>query len=96
MEQTLFSRKQLAERWGYPTTKPIESLENKGILTRVPSFDGVRYNIKQIEKIESVGIDVDPLSPIERIRKDRKIEQLEKEIEKLNGIIATVKGVLNV
>ena len=37
---------------GYPTTKPIESLENKGILIRVPSFDGVRYNIKQIENRE--------------------------------------------
>ena len=27
MEQTLFSRKQLAARWGYPSTKPIEELE---------------------------------------------------------------------
>lgn len=96
MEQTLFSRKQLAERWGYPSTRPVEELENKGVLTRVSSFDGVRYNIIQIQEIETAGLKVDPLSPMERIRKDRKIEELEKEIEKLNSIIANVKGVLNV
>ena len=50
MEQTLFSRKQLAERWGYPSTKPIETLETKGVLKRVPNFDGVRYSIIPVRK----------------------------------------------
>lgn len=94
MEQTLFSRKQLAERWGYPSTKPIEELENKGILKRVPAFAGVRYSITQIEAIENVGIDVDPLSPVERIRKDKKIKELEDVVNNLKETIATIKQVV--
>ena len=95
MEQTLFSRKQLAERWGYPSTKPIETLETKGVLKRVPNFDGVRYSIRQIEEIESVGINVEPLSPLERKRLEKKIEQLEKEKENLYKMINNCKIALN-
>lgn len=95
MEQVLYSRKQLAERWGYPSTRGIEELENKGMLKRVPGLNGVRYNIKQIEKLENIGLDIDPLSPIERIKKDRRISNLEAELEKLNGILASIKVVMN-
>ena len=92
--QTLFSRKQLAERRGYPSTKPIEELENKGVLKRIPAFAGVRYSINQIEQIENTGIDVDPLSPEERVKKDRKIKELENKISTLEETISAIKGVI--
>lgn len=96
MQQTLYSRKQLAERWGYPSTKPIEEMESKGILKRVPAFAGVRYSITQIEQIESIGIDVDPLSPLERIKKDKKIRELEDEVVKLKETLSIIKQVITI
>ena len=36
MEQTLINRQNLAKRWDYESTKPIEAFEKAGVLTRVP------------------------------------------------------------
>ena len=51
--------------------------------------------IRQIEEIESVGITVEPLSPLERKRLEKKIEQLEKEKENLYKMINNCKIALN-
>ena len=93
MEQTLINRQNLAKRWDYESTKPIEAFEKAGVLTRVPLPNSIRYSLEEIEKIESVGQDINPLSPLERRRLERKIEILERENEMLiqrlnNGKIA--------
>ena len=94
MEQILYSRKQLAERWGYETTKAIEEMEKAGALTKVPAINsstgGIRYHISQVEKVEQEGLEINPLSPLERRRLEKHIEALEKEnealYERLNSI----------
>ncbi|MDB2075664.1 transcription factor [Clostridium paraputrificum] len=93
MGQTLINRQNLAKRWDYESTKPIEAFEKAGVLTRVPLPNSIRYSLEEIEKIESLGQDINPLSPLERRRLERKIEKLERENEMLiqrlnNGKIA--------
>ena len=93
MGQTLINRQNLAKRWDYESTKPIEAFEKAGVLTRVPLPNSIRYSLEEIEKIESLGQDINPLSPLERRRLERKIEKLQRENEMLiqrlnNGKIA--------
>lgn len=80
MEQTLISRQNLAKRWDYTSTKVIENYESEGILTRICGLPSPRYSLEEVMKIESVG-ELNPLSPLQRIKLERKIEALEKELD---------------
>lgn len=79
MEKTLLSRQDLAGRWGF-TTNAIINYESEGLITRIPDIPSPRYALSEILKIENLGKDVNPLSPIERRRLERRIEDLEKEL----------------
>lgn len=79
IEKTLISRQNLAKRWDYSSTKVIENYEAEGIITRVPGLPSPRYSLDEILQIETVG-DANPLSPLQRIKLERKIEALEKEL----------------
>ena len=79
MEQTLISRQNLAKRWNYESTKPIEAFEKAGLLRRVPLPNSIRYSIEEIEQIENLGQDINPLSPLERRRLERRIGLLKKD-----------------
>lgn len=78
-EKTLLSRQSLAKRWDYASTKAIERYESEGVITRVKGLDSPRYSIDEIMKIENIG-DKNPLSPIAKVRFERKIQQLENEL----------------
>jgi len=91
LEQTLLSRNTLAKRWDYESTKPIEALEKDGVLTRVPTISSPRYSLMEIEGIENLGQDINPLSPLERRRFERRIEELEKERDYYRTKIENVK-----
>ncbi|WP_034866951.1 hypothetical protein [Clostridium paraputrificum] len=80
MEQTLINRQNLAKRWDYESTKPIEAFEKAGVLTRVPLPNSIRYSLEEIEKIESLGQDINPLSPLERRRLERKLKNLKEKM----------------
>lgn len=95
MYQTLFSRKQLAERWGYDSTRAIVDLEQEGVITRIPGISSPRYSINEIEKIENLGKEVSPLSPLERKKLEVKINNLEKERDLLLNTLNKLKSVLN-
>ena len=95
MHQTLFSRKQLAERWGYDSTRAIVDLEQEGVITRIPGISSPRYSINEIEKIENLGKEVSPLSPLERKKLEVKINNLEKERDLLLNTLNKLKSVLN-
>jgi hypothetical protein len=90
MNQTLFSKQDLAKRWGFSSTKVIENYEQNGIIKRVPKLPTPRYSIYEIEKVEAIGMDINPLSPLERRRLEKKVDSLEKELnlykEKLGNI----------
>lgn len=91
MEQTLLSRQDLAKRWGFTSTRAIESYELSGIIKRVPNLPTPRYTLYEIEKLEMVGQDLNPLSPLERRRLDKKIEDLEKELSLYKEKFSNIK-----
>lgn len=88
MEQTLINRITLAKRWDFESPNTLINYENDGILTRNPNFKVPRYYVDEILKIESLG-NINPLSPLERRRLDKRILDLEKELnfykEKFNN-----------
>lgn len=80
MEKSLISRKSLAERWDYDSTRAIVDMEQEGIITRIPEVSSPRYSMEEILKIENLGKEANPLSPLERRRLEKKVEDLEKEL----------------
>ena len=80
MQQTLLSRQDLAKRWGFNSTKVIENYELNGIIRRVPELPTPWYSLYEIEKLEMEGTDLNPLSPLERRKLERRIGELEKEL----------------
>jgi hypothetical protein len=87
MEQIMISRETLAERWDL-TTRTVINYELDGVITRNPNIPVPRYNMQEILKLE--GSDLNPLSPLERRRLEKKVEDLEKELslykERFNNI----------
>ena len=79
MEKTLLTRKELCERWGL-SYNTICNYEASGTLTRNPNFESPMYYIEEIIKIESLE-EPKPLSPLERRRLEKKIEDLEEELD---------------
>ena len=75
--KTLITREELAERWPFDT-RTIQRYEADGVLTRNPNFKKPTYYMEEILKLE--GTEFNPLSPIERRRLERKVEDLEKEL----------------
>lgn len=78
MEKTLFSRKELCKRWGF-SYSTICNYEAEGKLTRNPNFENPMYYLEEVVKLESLK-DLNPLSPLERRRLEKKVEDLEKEL----------------
>lgn len=91
MDHILLSRQSLANRWDFTDTKVISNYESDGIITRVPGIPSPRYSLREIEEIENLGQNINPLSPIERRRFERRIEELEKERDYYRTKIENVK-----
>ena len=78
MTQTLIDRPNLAKRWGFENHNSLIAYENEGIITRNTNFKAPRYYMEEVLKIEALG-EVNPLSPLERKRLEKRISDLEKE-----------------
>lgn len=89
MERTLFSRKDLMKRWGV-SYQSIINYENNGILTRNPNFENPMYYLEEVLKIESLN-EIDPLSPLERRRLEKEIEEKDKKIAMLEAKLNQIK-----
>ena len=89
-EPTLISRQTLAQRWDFTSTKVIEKYEQEGILTRNPNLKVPRYYMEEVMQIEALR-EVNPLSPLERKRLEKRIEELEKELEYYKGKMEAIK-----
>ncbi|OSA88359.1 UNVERIFIED_ORG: transcription factor [Clostridium botulinum] len=92
MEKTLFTRKDLMERWGV-SYQSICNYENNGMLTRNPNFDNPMYYEEEVTKIESLK-ELNPLSPLERRRLEKRIRELEDENAMLNTKLNSAKMAL--
>lgn len=94
MEKALISRKSLAERWDYDSTRAIIDMEQEGIITRIPEVSSPRYSMEEILRIENLGKEANPLSPLERRKLEKKIEDLEKELNICKEKIQKAKACL--
>ncbi len=92
-EKTLISRNTLAERWDFDSPNTIITYEQSGVLTRNYNFKVPRYYMEEVLKIESLN-EINPLSPLERRRLERKIEELENEVSVLSDKLTNIKVLL--
>lgn len=91
MERALISRKTLAERWDYDSTRAIIDMEQEGIITRIPEISSPRYSMEEILRIENLGKEANPLSPLERRRLEKEIEEKDKKIAMLEAKLNKVQ-----
>ena len=91
--QTLLSRQDLAQRWDL-TTQAILNYEQQGIITRYPNIPTPRYSLEEIERIETNGMGINPLSPLERRRLEKHIHDLEKELEEAKTKLYKIHSIL--
>lgn len=89
-EKTLISRNSLAERWDFDSPNTIITYENEGVLTRNPNFKVPRYYMEEVLKIEALK-EINPLSPLERKRLERRVEELERENMNLKDRLTNIK-----
>ena len=94
MEKALISRKTLAERWDYDSTRAIIDMEQEGIITRIPEVSSPRYSMEEILRIENLGKKANPLSPLERRRLEKEIEEKDKKIAMLEAKLNRVQMAL--
>lgn len=94
MEKILISRKTLAERWDYESTRAIIDMEQEGIITRIPEVSSPRYSMEEILRIENLGKEANPLSPLERRRLEKRIEELEKELNLYKEKFTSLKMII--
>ncbi|MDK2829304.1 MAG: hypothetical protein PWP67_2123 [Clostridium butyricum] len=91
MEQILISRETLAKRWDV-TTRTVINYEQEGMITRNPNIPVPRYNLEEIMRLE--GTELSPLSPLERRRLEKSIEELTKERDYWKSKVENVKSAL--
>ncbi|EDT74746.1 hypothetical protein [Clostridium butyricum] len=94
MEKTLISRNTLAERWDFDSPQSLINYENEGVLTRNPNFKKPKYYMEEVLKIETLQ-EVNPLSPLERVRLEKTIRDLEKEKEYWKSKVEVIKTALS-
>lgn len=92
-EKTLISRTSLAERWDFESPASIINYENEGLLTRNPNFKKPKYYMEEVIKIEALK-EINPLSPLERRRLEKKISDLEEKLEQVNRKLDAVRQAL--
>ena len=91
MDKVLISRKTLAERWDYDSTRAIIDMEQEGIITRTPEVSSPRYSMEEILRIENLGKEANPLSPLERRRLEKEIDEKDKKIAMLEARLNKVQ-----
>ena len=88
MEQTLYTRKELADRWGISLTT-LDRRVREGKITPNNVVGHPRFNLEDILRAE--GTDNAKMSPFERRRLERRISELEGENSELKEKFEGVK-----
>lgn len=92
MDPVLLSRSTLAERWDF-SVNAIIAYEQEGVLTRNPNFKVPRYYMEEILKIEALK-EVNPLSPLERKRLEKRVTDLETENAVLKDKLTSIRMII--
>lgn len=85
----LLTKRDLAQKWQV-SERIIDKYRKNGIIKSVKGVPGIRFNPQHIEELE--GTKLDRLSPIERKKLERKIDELEKENQLLQEITANISA----
>ena len=84
IEVTTISPENLAKRWNIDATT-VYKYVNSGILRRVNKIGAVRVLLSDVEELESSS---DKSKSFKERKLERKLEEKDKEIEVLKGVIA--------
>jgi hypothetical protein len=84
IEVTTISPESLAKRWNIDATT-VYKYVNSGILRRVDKIGAVRVLLSDVEELESSG---DKSKSFKERKLERRLEEKEREIEVLKGVIA--------
>ena len=76
----LLTKQDLADRWQVSTTT-IDRWVDDGVISPVKGLPSKRFNLEHVLQLE--GAEIGSLSPLERKRLEKEIEQLERENEEL-------------
>jgi len=87
VEQTLFSKKELAKRWSI-STATVDRRVKEGVI-KPATLHPIRFNLDDVLKAE--GTDNSKLSPFERRRLEREKEQLELRVAELEEENSSIK-----
>lgn len=89
--EAVLTTKELATRWKCDPSS-IYLMREKGELKTIPKVPGVKFSLAYIEEIESEGLD--PLSPRQKRILERKLEEKEAYIKRLEEKLQTIKQLL--
>ena len=84
----LLTKQDLADRWQVSKTT-IDRWVDDGVISPIKGLPSKRFNLEHVLQLE--GTEIGRLSPLERKRLEKKIEQLEKEKEELEKENAELK-----
>jgi hypothetical protein len=87
----LLTQQDLADRWQVEV-RTIENYRKSGIIQPVKGIPTIRFTEQHILELE--GLKLDKMSPIERRRLEREINELKCEVEKLNLEKEQLKGII--
>ena len=88
MEQTLLTRKDLAERWGISTSTGDRRVR-EGLISPVDGHKTPQFNLFDVLKVE--GTDTSKMSPFERRRLEREVQELEQKVLELEEENKSIK-----
>lgn len=87
MESKLLTQQDLAKRWQVDIST-ITNWRKEGVITPARGIPSIRFTEQHILELE--GIKLDKLSPLERRRLEREVEELRIKNERMKGIIARI------
>lgn len=88
----LLTQQDLAKRWQVEV-RTIENYRKSGIIQPVKGIPLIRFTEQHIQELE--GIKLDKMSPLERRRLEREINELQLIIDKLKAENAQLKNVIS-
>lgn len=90
--KSVFTRAELAERWGC-TPAAIANREAEGRIKRCPEVPGCCYSIVEVERCEGLA-DLPKLSPMERRRLEERVAMQDATIERLADAVQRIEQLL--
>lgn len=87
----LLTTKDLAERWQV-SERTINDYKSQGIITPVKGLPCIRYNSEYISELE--GAKLEKLSPLERRKLEREVEEWKERALKAESVLAKLNMVI--